>query len=122
MIYGNMKMNNNIEPMWVNYHKHTSLSNVYTKDSPIVHKDYWDELKKRYIPIFEFNKDNFSKEDIVVIGHKFIDSDNEEVIKAKNERAKFFLSDNFMLIKPFEEKIVHVTSKNPEEFYVEAMN
>ena len=48
MIYGNMKMNNNIEPMWVNYHKHTSLSNVYTKDSPIVHKDYWDELKKRY--------------------------------------------------------------------------
>ena len=25
-------------------------------------------------------------------------------------------------IKPFEEKIVHVTSKNPEEFYVEAWN
>lgn len=38
------------EPMWVNYHKHTSLSNVYTKDSPLVHKDYWDELKKRYGP------------------------------------------------------------------------
>ena len=36
------------EPIWVNYHKHTSLSNVYTKDSPVVHKDYWDELKKRY--------------------------------------------------------------------------
>ena len=36
------------EPMWVNYHKHTSLSNVYTKDSPLVHKDYWDELKRRY--------------------------------------------------------------------------
>ena len=36
------------EPIWVNYHKHTSLSNVYTKDSPITHKDYWDELKKRY--------------------------------------------------------------------------
>ena len=36
------------EPMWVNYHKHTSLSNVYTKDSPLAHKDYWDELKKRY--------------------------------------------------------------------------
>ena len=34
--------------MWVNYHKHTSLSNVYTKDSPLVHKDYWDELKRRY--------------------------------------------------------------------------
>ena len=36
------------EPMWVNYHKHTSLSNVYTKDSPLIHKDYWDELKRRY--------------------------------------------------------------------------
>ena len=36
------------EPMWVNYHKHTSLSNVYTKDSPLVHKDYWNELNKRY--------------------------------------------------------------------------
>lgn len=41
-------MNKMQEPMWVNYHKHTSLSNVYTKDSPLVHKDYWDELKKRY--------------------------------------------------------------------------
>ena len=41
-------MNKLQEPMWVNYHKHTSLSNVYTKDSPLVHKDYWDELKKRY--------------------------------------------------------------------------
>lgn len=36
------------EPIWVNYHKHTSLSNVYTKDSPVTHKDYWEELKKRY--------------------------------------------------------------------------
>lgn len=36
------------EPKWVNYHKHTSLSNVYTKDSPITNKDYWDELKNRY--------------------------------------------------------------------------
>lgn len=36
------------EPRWVNYHKHTSLSNVYTKDSPITNKDYWDELKNRY--------------------------------------------------------------------------
>lgn len=41
-------MNKLQEPMWVNYHKHTSLSNVYTKDSPLVHKDYWDELKRRY--------------------------------------------------------------------------
>ena len=41
-------MNKLQEPMWVNYHKHTSLSNVYTKDSPLIHKDYWDELKRRY--------------------------------------------------------------------------
>ena len=34
--------------MWVNYHKHTSLSNVYTKDSPLMHHDYWDVLKQRY--------------------------------------------------------------------------
>lgn len=37
-----------IEPIWVNYHKHTSLSNRYVKDSAVVNKDYWDELKKRY--------------------------------------------------------------------------
>ena len=36
------------ELMWVNYHKHTSLSNVYTKDSPLIHLDYWNELKARY--------------------------------------------------------------------------
>src|SRR5574344_1117741 len=28
------------------YHKHTTYSNVYTKDSPLVPKDYWDEFKK----------------------------------------------------------------------------
>lgn len=28
------------------YHKHTSYSNVYTKDSPLIPKDYWDEFKK----------------------------------------------------------------------------
>lgn len=28
------------------YHKHTSYSNAYTKDSPLVPKDYWDEFKK----------------------------------------------------------------------------
>lgn len=36
------------EPLWQNYHKHTSLSNVYTKDSPLTHFDYWDVLKQRY--------------------------------------------------------------------------
>ena len=44
-----------------------------------------EELKRREIPILNFNKNNISKEDIVIIGHKFIDSDNEEVIKAKKE-------------------------------------
>lgn len=27
------------------YHKHTSYSNVYTKDSPLIPKDYWDIFK-----------------------------------------------------------------------------
>ena len=36
------------EPLWQDYHKHTSLSNVYTKDSPLIHLDYWNELKTRY--------------------------------------------------------------------------
>ena len=39
-------MNN--EPIWVNYHKHTSLSNRYMKDSPLLPIDYWNELKARY--------------------------------------------------------------------------
>ena len=36
------------EPVWVNYHKHTSLSNRYMKDSPVLPVDYWNELKRRY--------------------------------------------------------------------------
>lgn len=36
------------EPIWVNYHKHTSLSNRYMKDSPVLPVDYWNELKCRY--------------------------------------------------------------------------
>lgn len=36
------------EQLWQDYHKHTSLSNVYTKDSPLIHLDYWNELKARY--------------------------------------------------------------------------
>ena len=36
------------EPIWVNYHKHTSLSNRYMKDSPLLPADYWNELKARY--------------------------------------------------------------------------
>lgn len=39
-------MNN--EQIWVNYHKHTSLSNRYMKDSPLLPIDYWNELKARY--------------------------------------------------------------------------
>lgn len=37
-----------MEPVWVNYHKHTSLSNRYMKDSPLLPIDYWNELKTRY--------------------------------------------------------------------------
>lgn len=37
-----------MEPTWVNYHKHSSLSNRYMKDSPLVPMDYWKELKQRY--------------------------------------------------------------------------
>lgn len=33
---------------YVNYHKHTSYSNVYIKDSPMLPKDYWDRLKELY--------------------------------------------------------------------------
>ena len=36
------------ESIWVNYHKHTSLSNRYMKDSPLLPIDYWNELKARY--------------------------------------------------------------------------
>lgn len=36
------------ESIWVNYHKHTSLSNRYMKDSPLLPVDYWNELKERY--------------------------------------------------------------------------
>lgn len=36
------------EPIWVNYHKHSSLSNRYMKDSPLLPVDYWNELKGRY--------------------------------------------------------------------------
>lgn len=44
-----------------------------------------EELEKREIPVLSFNKNNFCKDDIVVIGHKFINSENEEVVKAKKE-------------------------------------
>lgn len=45
-VYGS-RINMN-EPIWVNYHKHTSLSNRYMKDSPLLPIDYWNELKARY--------------------------------------------------------------------------
>ena len=44
-----------------------------------------EELKRKGVEILNFNKNNFDKDDIVVIGHKFINSDNEEVVKAKKE-------------------------------------
>ena len=45
-VYGS-RINMN-EPIWVNYHKHTSLSNKWLKDSPLLPIDYWNELKARY--------------------------------------------------------------------------
>ena len=51
------------------------------------------ELKKKGIKILNFNKDNFNREDIVVIGHKFINSDNEEVLKAKRENEWYEYND-----------------------------
>ena len=52
-----------------------------------------EELKKRNIDILSFNKDNFDKDYIVIIGHKFINSDNEEVIKAKKENVYYEYND-----------------------------
>ena len=37
-----------MDPSWVNYHKHTSLSNRYMKDSTVLPIDYWNEIKRRY--------------------------------------------------------------------------
>lgn len=52
-----------------------------------------EELLKKGISILLFDKNNFSKEDIVVIGHKFIESENEEVIKAKKENEWYEYND-----------------------------
>lgn len=52
-----------------------------------------DNLKKKGIKILDFNKNNFDKDYVVIIGHKFIDSDNEEVIKAKKENEYYEYND-----------------------------
>lgn len=52
-----------------------------------------EELKRKGIEVLNFNKNNFDKDDIVIIGHKFIDSDNEEVIKAKSENKWYEYND-----------------------------
>lgn len=52
-----------------------------------------EELKRKNIDVLDFNENNFSKEDIVVIGHKFINSDNEEVVKAKKENKWYEYND-----------------------------
>lgn len=48
-----------------------------------------DKLKEKQIEILEFNENNINKEDIVIIGHNFIDSNNKEVIKAKKENRYY---------------------------------
>ena len=52
-----------------------------------------EELKKREIPVLNFDENNFSSEDIIVIGHKFINSENKEVIKAKKENKYYEYND-----------------------------
>lgn len=52
-----------------------------------------EELKRKNIPVYSFNENNFNFEDIVVIGHKFIDSDNQEVVKAKKENKYYEYND-----------------------------
>lgn len=52
-----------------------------------------EELKKKNIKILDFNKNNFDKEYVVIIGHKFINSDNEEVVKAKKENVYYEYND-----------------------------
>lgn len=48
-----------------------------------------EELNKNNIKVMEFNKDNFDSSFVVIIGHSFINSDNEEVLKAKNENEYY---------------------------------
>lgn len=52
-----------------------------------------EELERKGIPVLNFNKNNFNKDDIVIIGHKFIDSENEEVVKAKTENKWYEYND-----------------------------
>jgi len=52
-----------------------------------------EELKRKDIDVLSFGEDNFNKDDIVVIGHKFINSDNEEVLKAKKENTWYEYND-----------------------------
>lgn len=48
-----------------------------------------EELNRKNIPILTFDENNFNSEDIVIIGHKFFDSENKEVLKAKKENVYY---------------------------------
>lgn len=52
-----------------------------------------EELKLKGVSVLTFNKDNFNKDEVVIIGHKFVNSDNEEVIKAKKENKWYEYND-----------------------------
>jgi len=52
-----------------------------------------EELNKRNIPVLNFDESNFNEDDIVIIGHKFINSDNIEVLKAKKENKYYEYND-----------------------------
>ena len=47
-----------------------------------------EELEKNGICCSSFNKDNLNDIDLLVVGHKFIDSDNIELIEARNKHIK----------------------------------
>lgn len=96
--------------------------NLYFEKGPWLKPTLKNAKKaKIQVNVTDTKKGEYSEYDLLIKNTSDITA-YPVIIKAKNERAKFFLSDNFMLIKPFEEKIVHVTSKNSEEFYVEAWN
>ena len=47
-----------------------------------------DELKNNKIKIYKFSKSNLDNIDLVVVGHNFIDSDNEELLEAKKRNIR----------------------------------
>lgn len=106
----------------LNKYRTSPNENLYFKNGPWL-KETIENAKKAVLQldVTDAKKGEYYEYDILIKNTADIAA-YPVVIKAKDESAKFLLSDNFMLIKPFEEKIIHVTSRNSEEFYVEAWN